>query len=181
MEFTGQIVGVNKDWNTGQFNIIFSVNEPQAVNEVHSLKNEKLTVKAVKYRKKRSLDANAYAWQLMSKLAETITPPISKEECYELMLQRYGTNETDADGNIVKISVLAEIDISNMGIHFSCIGQGHVGDKLFNHYRVIKGSSEYDTKEMSLFIDGIVSECKEVGIETLTPDELEKMKSSWKG
>ena len=56
-----------------------------------------------------------------------------------------------------------------------------MGDKLFNHYRLIKGSSQYDTKEMSLFIDGIVSECKEQGIETMTPSELDQLKQSWKG
>ena len=40
---------------------------------------------------------------------------------------------------------------------------------------MIKGSSEYDTKEMSSFIDGIISEAKGLGIETLPPEELERM------
>lgn len=43
-----------------------------------------------------------------------------------------------------------------------------------NFYR-IKGSSQYNTREMSRLIDGLVSECKECGIETLTPEELERM------
>lgn len=181
MQFTGQIVGVARDWNTNQLHITFSINEPSTVNEVNNLKDTKLTVKAVKYRKKRSLDANAYCWTLISKLAESLKPPLSKEECYEIMLQRYGTNETDEQGNIVKFSVISDIDISKMGVHCAFIGNGHVGDKLFSHYRLIKGSSQYDTKEMSLFIDGIVSECKEQGIETMTPDELAQLKESWKG
>ena len=50
----------------------------------------------------------------------------------------------------------------------------------FNAYAMIKGSSEYDTKEMSHFIDGIVAEAKELGIETLPPDELESMMKAWK-
>jgi hypothetical protein len=45
---------------------------------------------------------------------------------------------------------------------------------------MIKGSSEYDTKEMSRFIDGIVAEAKELGIETLPPAELETMMKAWK-
>lgn len=44
---------------------------------------------------------------------------------------------------------------------------------------MIKGSSEYDTVEMSHFIDRIVEEAKELGIETATPDELERMKQEW--
>ena len=41
------------------------------------------------------------------------------------------------------------------------------------------GSSTYNTKEMSVLIDGIVYEAKELGIETLPPDELERMKVEW--
>jgi hypothetical protein len=44
---------------------------------------------------------------------------------------------------------------------------------------MIKGSSEYDTAEMAKFIDAVVLEAKELGIETLPPAELERMKSLW--
>ena len=44
---------------------------------------------------------------------------------------------------------------------------------------MLKGSSEYDTKEMSHLIDGLVSECKEMGIETLPPEELERMMAAY--
>jgi hypothetical protein len=46
-------------------------------------------------------------------------------------------------------------------------------------YQVFRGSSTYDTKEMSAFIDGIVSDCKELGIETAPTMELEKIKKKW--
>lgn len=95
------------------------------------------------------------------------------------MLQRYGHPLTDNDGNAVIISILSHVNISQSGIHHKKIGEGHVQGKLFNHYLVIKGSSDYDTAEMASFIDGIVSEAKELGIETLTPDELERMKQAW--
>lgn len=49
-----------------------------------------------------------------------------------------------------------------------------------DQYAKLKGTSEYDTKEMSRFIDGIVSEAKELGIETLPPDEVARMKREWK-
>lgn len=44
---------------------------------------------------------------------------------------------------------------------------------------MIKGTSEYDTKEMSVFIDGVVSEAKELGIQTETPEEIERLKALW--
>lgn len=40
---------------------------------------------------------------------------------------------------------------------------------------MLRGSSTYDTAEMSALIDGLVSECKEQGIETIPPQELERM------
>ena len=78
------------------------------------------------------------------------------------------------------LSLKADIDTSVLDIHLKMIGEGHVQGKLFKHYKVIRGQSAYDTKEMSTFIDGIVSEAKELDIETLTPDEIERMKAAWK-
>jgi hypothetical protein len=36
-----------------------------------------------------------------------------------------------------------------------------------------------NSKEMSELIDGTVSEAKELGIDTRTPDEIERMKALW--
>lgn len=180
MEFTGRLVGIVRDWNTNHVHITFSLNEQGKLASIDDIKDaEKLAVTVKKWRKKRSLDANAYCWKLLSEIAEKMGT--SKDEVYEIMLARYGTNLLDADGSVAKFSVLSSIDCSKFGIHCAYIGKGHVGDKEFNHYRVIKGSSEYDTKEMSIFIDGIVSECRELGIDTITPNELAQMKAAWKG
>jgi hypothetical protein len=46
-----------------------------------------------------------------------------------------------------------------------------INGKEADYYKVFKGSSEFDTEEMSIFLDGIIQECKQVGIQTL--DELE--------
>jgi hypothetical protein len=44
---------------------------------------------------------------------------------------------------------------------------------------MIKGTSLYNTSEMARFIDMVVQEAKEEGIETLPPAELERMKAAW--
>ena len=46
----------------------------------------------------------------------------------------------------------------------------------YRTYVLLKGSSNYDSAEMSHLLDGLISECKAAGIETATPEELERMK-----
>ena len=59
-------------------------------------------------------------------------------------------------------------------------GTSVLNGKEFTHVKVYKGSSEFDKREMSILIDGIVDEAKTLGIETLTSAELERMKLDWK-
>lgn len=174
MEFTGKVIGISQDYATGTFTISFSVNESTAViSGYDAIKDiNLLDIKAVKHRDKRSLDANAYAWVLMSKIASVLST--SKEEVYEEMLHRYGVLYEDEDGYIT-ITVKNSVDMHKVDGHWQLIKD----NGTFKAYAMIKGSSQYDTKEMSCFIDGIVSEAKELGIETLTPRELEQMKAGW--
>ena len=98
----------------------------------------------------------------------------SKDEVYEEMLQKYGAFYEDEDGYIT-ITVKKSVDMSKVDGHWKYIKD----NGKFASYLMIKGSSEYDTVEMSHFIDRIVEEAKELGIETATPDELERMKQEW--
>lgn len=131
-------------------------------------------------KRRRSLNANNYSWVLTDQLADKLN--ITKDECHRLMLTRYGQTAKDKNGNNLIISALATIPqdalIETLG-YIAPIKSGWVGSKEFIHYRILKGSSEFDTKEMSIFLDGIISECKEQGIETATPDELARMKAMW--
>lgn len=178
MNCTGKIQNISRDWKSGQLQITFSVNEPAVINEIESLKDcEKLSIEAKKYRAKRSLDANAYCWVLMTKIAEvisTVEAVISKDEVYEDMLQKYGYIYQDDDGYIT-VTVRSDVDMSKIQGHWKF----YKGNGKFSSYLMIKGSSEYDTAEMARFIDAVVQEAKELGIETATPDEIERMKATW--
>lgn len=123
------------------------------------------------YRQKRSLNANAYAWVLINEIANRLRT--SKDEVYLEMLKRYGQSKV--------ISVLSEIDISRFVKYYEEIGKGHVEGKEFTHYRCFIGSSEYDSREMAILIDGIVDEAKELGIDTLPTTAVERMKALWQG
>lgn len=176
MKFTGKLQNVSRDWSTGQYQVTFTVNEPMVLNEVSNLKDiERLEIEAKKHRKRRSLDANAYCWVLCTKLAEV--HETSKDEIYEEMLQKYGSFYQDDDGYVV-VTVRADVDMTKIQGHWKFHRESK--DGRFKSYLMIKGSSEYDTKEMARFIDRIVEEAKEEGIETLPPDELERMKAGWR-
>jgi hypothetical protein len=172
MKLTGKIDAVNVDFITGVPKITFTVNEKAELMQGYdALKDvELLTIEAKQFRRKRSLNANAYAWKLITEIADVLRA--SKDDIYLQMLKRYGQSEL--------ISVLTHIPIGGYVKYYEQAGESTLNGKAFTHYRVYKGSSEFDTREMAVLIDGIVSEAKELGIPTETPDEIERMKSLWK-
>ena len=117
-------------------------------------------------RKRRSLTQNAYYWALLNQLANAVG--MSSDECHTLMLRRYGVHEV--------ISVQSNIDVSGYFKHYDQIGYGYINGKRFTHYRIYKGSSQMDSKEFSTLLEGLRSECEEVGIVALTPDEISRLK-----
>lgn len=173
MEWTGKVLSVGADYLTGQMNITLSINERSALQEIDSIKDcEKLSIKAVKYRNKRSLDSNAYAWVLMQKIAEAVNS--DRWSVYLEMLKKYSREFTFVICKEHAVDRLKEL-------YRTCIdlGEVNVNGQEGHQIQVFFGSSTFDTKAMSVFIDGIVSECKELGIETIPPDELERMKAAW--
>lgn len=120
-------------------------------------------------KKKDGLKANAYYWELVNELANVLR--ISKEELHFLLLQRYGQSEI--------VSVIADINVRPFFKYYSEAGESILNGKRFKHYKLYKGSSEMNKKEMSILIDGLVSECKEVGIETKPKEEIESLLKSW--
>lgn len=141
--------------------------------EYKKLKDQPVDIAIKKHRALRSRDANAYCWVLITKLAESMQPPLSKEEVYRLMLKRYGQGTTISVQTDKLEDVCRELD------YWERIGTGTVNGKEFTHLRMWVGSSKYNTKEMSLFVSGIVEEAKEMNIETMTPDELSRLVGAW--
>lgn len=177
MQVTGKVLSGGVDFSTGKATLTLEINELEPFkSEYDTIKDiEKLSIDLKKYRKKRSLDANAYAWVLMSKIGQCLKPSVSKEEVYEIMLKRYGTFLEDENGNHVIVTLAKNINPKLLGVHTQRVGE----NEKFISYMVIKGSSEYNTAEMAKFIDGIVSEAKDLGIDTITPRELAEMKDRW--
>ena len=171
MKVTGRIVGANIDFKTNKPVLMLEVNERNDFEAiVDDLKDkDKLAIEVKEFKEKRSLNANNYAWKILTEIADALR--VSKEEIYLTMLKRYGQSEI--------ISVLAHIPIGEYVKYCEEAGESTLNGKLFKHYKVYKGSSEFDTREMSIFLDGVVSEAKEMGIQTETPNQLAEMKARW--
>lgn len=134
-----------------------------------------------KWREKRSLSANAYFHVLCGKIAENARERVT--EVKNQLIADYGQPERLEDGGIMVATILDSVPwrkVEGMHLHPTTATRTDSDGKLYRDYVVMRGSHTYDTKEMSRLIDGAVMEAKELGIETLTPDELERMKARWK-
>lgn len=129
------------------------------------------------YREHRSADANAYVWLLMTRIAEKLTAEAqgetayTKDDIYLIMLKRYG------QGGLVKVR---NEDIEK----FTRAWKYHekheeMFDEKAAYYRFWVGSSNYNTEEMSLFINGVISECTALGIETRPQEEIDALLEQW--
>lgn len=126
-----------------------------------------------KQSKKRTLSANAYAWVLINKIAVKMRS--TPDEVYLKLLFDYGTREhMSVPKEALKLLKRAYKIVKFKDQVYQHNGMDYV-DTL-----CIRGSSTYDTIEMTRLIDGIVYESKELGIETMTPSELKEMMASYK-
>lgn len=141
--------------------------------------NKDYTVKIEPVKRKRSLDANAYCWSLLGALAKELSKesPTTKESLYRKYVKDYGVYEIvpireDAADRWIK-------NWEQNGLGWVCERLGK--SKIPNYENIVCyfGSSTYDSKEMSRLLDAIIEDCKAQGIETMTPNEIERLKQTW--
>ncbi len=179
MTFTGKIADVSLDYQTGKPRITFLVNEKDTLAQLDEIREkEKLSVEAKEYKQKRSLDANAYFHVLVNKLARKIGT--SDDEMKVQLNLRYGTIATNDDGTKFGIKVPYGSHIEKFYKYCKKFGECVENGITFEKYLLYKETHTLDTKEMAQLIDGVVSECKEQGIETKTDEEIKSLLGDWK-
>lgn len=143
---------------------------------IDSLQDEKQYILTIKEKKKRrSLDANAYAWVLIDKLAEKLR--MSKSDIYRQYIKEVG-------GNSETVCVVDKA-CDKLCQCWEEKGLGWQTDRLQSKIEgctnvvLYYGSSLYDSKQMSRLIELIVQDCKENEIETMTPAELQNLCEKW--
>lgn len=136
------------------------------------LRETDVEISIKKFRPRRSLDANAYMWVLIGKLSEKLGIPPT--EIYQQIIPNVG-------GNSETVCIPTK-GVERLRKSWEHNGKGWVSEtmpsKLEGCTNVILyfGSSTYDSVQMSRLIDLVVQECKQLGIETATPQELERYK-----
>lgn len=178
LETTGIIKDIDIDYKTHKAKISLLLDTKQ-LDIVEELKNEdKLNIELKKYRKHRSLDANAYFWKLLTELcelAEIDTVEEYKRRIKELGIFRQFKIEKDNIKTFEKMWTA-------QGIAWFCeiADTTYIGDAEFKIINAYYGSSSFNSKQMSRLIDGVVQDCKAYGIETKPQEEIESLLRSWK-
>ena len=177
MKVSGKIVGANIDFRTNKPQLLLEVNEvndfKQLVDDMNGL--EKLSIEIKPFRQRRSLDANAYAWVLMDRLAAKLNQ--SKVDIYREYIKNSGGNSEYVCAQNNAVDRLREAWQKN-GIGWQT---DTLPSKIEGCTTVILyyGSSTYDAAQMARLLDLIIQDCKEIGIPTETPDEIARLKSLW--
>ncbi len=121
------------------------------------------------HKEKRSLDANSYYWKLLNEIANVLK--LNKEDLHFRFLKEYG--------QVASCLLPSEVEIDGFTKYNELTRTINVKGKLFNEYKLFKGSSEMNSKEMSILIDGVQEEAKELGIQTLDELRVKEMIESW--
>lgn len=173
MQFNGILKDCIKTFKGG-FILTFETNQCNLSSEdINSLKMAKngLKIDVREFRKARSINANNYSWHLQDEIAKKIGSSI--DEVHLQMVMEYGVVETYS---IIKEAVESAC---RMFDYYKVLGESEANGKTFVHIRAGIGTHLYDTKEMARFIDGVVYEAEQLGIQTETPEKIAEMKSLW--
>ena len=186
LEFKGEILNVETNVLDSTCKITFKMAHlGELINEMLSLINKRKIVEIKDFR--RTKDANAYFWVLCGKLAsklkldaseiyrEMVATSVGDNYEYDVFMDKtYDRSVADWEsrglGWTVKDIQKVTVDYEHKGKQKQAFGK-----MVLKYY----GSSKFDKAQMGRLIDECVARCKEQGIETMTPDELTKLKSLW--
>ena len=177
MNSTGTLQDISIDYRTKKPKITLLLDTRDSLPGLEEIKDNKLSIEIKKYRKKRSLDANAYFWKLLQEICEK--QDLNTIEEYKRRVKELG---------IFKQFKLMAQDIktfekiwTDRGIAWFCeiVDTEYIYNTEFKIVNAYYGSSSYNTKYMSRLIDNLVQDCMAVGIETKSKEEIESLLNSW--
>ncbi len=168
------------DFN-GDWELSFKVNQESvfgAKNTILALKNnnKQLEIELDFTKKKRTLDQNALLWQLLTIYSKEIAGgrkngENTAEDLYYKAINKYGQD------TIVLVEEGAEQILKKVYKKVYIIDKTITRGKTYSKCRCVIGSSNYDTKEMSDLIDGVLDEMSRAGINT---DEKIMLENEWR-
>lgn len=176
MEFKSKLNNITVDLKG---NYLFTAEIPRGyVESLSKLSDKDLNIKVTKYTEKRSLNANAYCWQLLTRMAEEMSKDdyIDKWEVYKNCLVKYSNSFVYM---VIKKEALPGIERTFRVVEV--LAEQLMGDQDTLQLQCYYGSSTFTKEEMQTFLDGVVLEAKGLGIETEPPEEIDRLVSLWEG
>lgn len=179
---TGRIIDLSRSFG-GKQRITLELDGGDIRPLAEKLQGKTLDIKLKQHREKRSISQNLYYWSLIGQIAAALR--ISNPHAHNIMLRRYGQlalyGETAAYVILPDTDAAAREADESETFHVKPTSEVKTGKdgKMYRTYLLMRGSSEYDTAEMTRLIDGAIREAQELGIETETPEQKEKMRSLW--
>lgn len=148
-----------------------------AMAVVRKHKDRLYDLEVKEHRKKRSLDANAYAWVLINKLADALR--ITPKEIYRQAIQNVGGNY-----EILPVKAEAAEHFKQVweaqGLGWPCVDMGKSKIDGYRNLRAYYGSSTYSTTQMAQLIDILLQDCRALDIEVKSPEEIASIMGAWK-
>lgn len=160
-------------------NVVFTGCAKDLIFQLARLDDEKI-YDVIPHREKRTLSQNAYYYTLLSKVADKLR--MSKARLHNDMLQHYG-QYAEIDGQRVYVTIPDTEECEKQAMESQTVHMKPSSSTMFGKdgvtYRtwiLLKGSHELNTREMTILLDGLIQEAKQLDIETLTPDQLADMR-----
>ena len=148
----------------------------KAMTIVRKHKDKLYDLEVKEHRKKRSLDANAYCWTLINKIADALR--ITPIEIYRQAIQNIGGNY-----EVIPIKEEAADHFKQIwqaqGLGWPCVDMGKSKIHGYRNLRAYYGSSTYDTRQMSQLIDNLVQDCRALDIEVKSEEEIASLMGGW--
>lgn len=148
----------------------------KAVAVIRKHKDRLYDLEIKEHRKKRSLDANAYCWTLINKIADALR--ITPIEIYRQAILNIGGNY-----EVIPIKEEAAEHFRQVwqaqGLGWPCVDMGKSKIDGYRNLRAYYGSSTYDTRQMSQLIDNLVQDCRALDIEVKSEEEIASIMRAW--
>ena len=149
----------------------------KAMAVVRKHKDRLYDLEVKEHRKKRSLDANAYCWVLINKIADALR--ITPVEIYRQAIQNVGGNY-----EILPVKEEAAEHFKQVwqaqGLGWPCVDMGKSKIAGYRNLRAYYGSSTYSTTQMAQLIDILLQDCRALDIEVKSEEEIASIMGAWK-
>ncbi len=149
----------------------------KAMGIVRKHKDKLYDLEVKEHRKKRSLDANAYAWVLINKIADVLR--ITPIEIYRQAIQNVSGNY-----EIIPVKEEAAEHFKQIweaqGLGWPCVDMGKSKINGYRNLRAYYGSSTFSVQQMQVLIDNLVQDCRALDIEVKSEEEIASLMGAWK-